>query len=370
MRALVRTLFERPLSASLLDSYLRCPVRFFLQRLFRLAPEEELNEGDDPVAVGNLMHQVLSEVYGRYEAGAGLPGGEELVAALGGELTEALYASPDFAALGRSLPADLVAMLGCAGTFRLNNYLERQPPSTILALEYPLAASFVHNSLTCALTGKADRLDLRLFPADPLPDGKDGIPDQAGAKGAARRKNTTRGKGAACGEPGVENLPGIIILDYKTGTLPFVFPSLWEEQDLWQRMQQWRPGPAGAPDDAFLLRDLSLRMESVQLPMYLLMLSLTPETSLLPGILPAKNRRIPVLDAAWIALGEDGEEKTLFPKHFSVSRRVQIIESMIPDLLHFLLRHMLENHEALPHPGKHCDWCSCVNLCMMAAPRE
>ena len=40
------------------------------------------------------------------------------------------------------LPADSFAMLGCAGGLRLERYLERQPPSTVLALEHALAAPF------------------------------------------------------------------------------------------------------------------------------------------------------------------------------------------------------------------------------------
>ena len=352
MRALIRSLLERPLSASLLDGYLRCPVRFFYQRLARLAPAEEINEGDDPAAVGNLFHQVLHEGYSRHEAGAPLPGGEELAAALGEELTESLYASPAFAALGRTLPADSFAMLGCAGKERLGRYLEHQPPSAVLALERPLAAPFVRKDLVCALTGKADRIDMRLFPANAAPDEGDGA------------LTRTAGKDETPGR----TVPGVVILDYKTGGLPHVAPGLWDNREMWRRMRNWRPGPDDAPGDASLLRDLARIMTSVQLPLYLLLHSLSPAQSLPAGALDADGRRIPALDAAWVALGQNGEEKTLFPQNFPLARRLAAVENDIPELLHFLLRHMLESHELLPHPGEHCDWCSCAKLCMLCGP--
>ncbi len=428
MRALFRSLLDRPLSASLLDGYLRCPTRFFLQRLARLAPAEEINEGDDPAAVGDLLHQVLHEGYSRHADATPLPGGEGLAALLGGELTETLYASPAFAALSRVLPADSFAMLGCAGAARLETCLERQPPSAVLALEFPLAANFARKGIACALTGKADRIDLRRFALNPLPEkkgrsGKNGDAahgkhtDAADAGIPAGAGNAAHGKGAAhAGTAAGESAPGLIILDYKTGRLPAIAPGFWDDRELWQRLREWRPGPEGpanpegalapgsspdsaghpgpegfsgpgdlpgsegfsgpggspapeaSPGDAFLLRDLSRRLESVQLPLYLLMHSLCAADDLPPGGLDAFGRRIPALDAAWIDLGDSGEEKTLFPKDFSRDRRAEIVENTLPDLLYFLLRHMLESNALVPHPGKHCDWCSCAKLCMLSSP--
>ena len=141
-------------------------------------------------------------------------------------------------------------------------------------------------------------------------------------------------------------------------------PGLWDNQKIWRRMRNWRPGP----EDALLLRDLARIMASVQLPLYLLLHSLSPEQSLPAGALAADGRRIPALDAAWVALGQNGEEKTLFPRNFSFARRVAVVENDIPELLYFLLRHMLESRELLPHPGEHCDWCSCAKLCMLSRP--
>ena len=336
IRDLMRTLLEQPVSASLLDGYLRCPVQFFYQRLARLAPAREINEGDDPAAVGELFHQTLQDCYGQFPPGSALPGGEELAAAMGRDLIETLHASPAFAALGRTLPADSFAMLRCAGKHRLNRYLEQQPPSSILSLENLITAPFAWKGLSCSLTGKADRIDLRKFPLDEAEDGA----EPAGT------------------------VQGIIILDYKTGRLPAVHPALWDNQGLWRRMEDWQPGGEGVKGS--LLRELARLMESVQLPLYLLLHSLNPQNSSPPR--GADGGRVPCLDAAWVALGDGGEEKMLFPSHFSQARRREIVDKSIPDLIYFLLRHMLESDQLLPHPGKHCDWCSCAKLCNVVVP--
>ncbi|MDR2488568.1 MAG: PD-(D/E)XK nuclease family protein [Desulfovibrio sp.] len=333
IRALIRSLLEQPLSVSLLDAYLRCPVQFFHQRLIRLNPTEEIQEGEDPAGVGELFHEVLREGYNRRGTGMLLPGGEELAASLGPELIDILYNSPRFSALARSLPADAFIMLGCAGETRLRRYLELQGPSTVLALEYPLSASFSRNGLLCTLTGKADRIDMRAFPAD---------------------------------EPG-HAAQGIVILDYKTGRLPDHSPSFWEDRDLWRRLRGEEYGEHGASDSGPLLREISRRLVNMQLPLYLFLYSLCSEISLPKGAMTAEGKKIPVHDAAWVALGESGEEKTLFPPHFSRSLRTEIVEKHVPDLLYFLLRHMLESQEMLPHPGPYCGWCSCAKLCNITA---
>lgn len=363
IRALVRSLLERPVSASLLDNYLRCPVQFFYQRLARLAPAEEIREGDDPAAVGELFHQVLHDGYSQHPPGNPLPGGEELASLMGPELTATLHASPAFAALARTLPADSFATLACAGILRLTRYLEHQPPSTVLALESAMNAVFVWKDLTCTLTGKADRIDLRLFPPDP-----DREREEAGPAGRERNAPPAEQAAEISQEADEQAIPGIVILDYKTGRLPRIASDFWDNQTLWRRLRTWRAEQEPAPEDGDLLHELSRQMESVQLPMYLLLYSISEERTPPADSMGANGKWIPVLDAAWTALGESGEEKTLFPKHFSSGRRKEIVKIDIPDLLYFLMNHLLSCHEYLPHAGKHCDWCSCAKLCIVVRP--
>ena len=323
VRALLDSLLQKPISASLLDSYLSCPVRFFYERLVRLAPADEVREGDDPLAVGNLFHEVLQQAYAS-RLGRPLPGGEQLAEILEQELLASLAASSSFTSLMRSLPADSAAMLAEAGKKRLADYLLHQPPSTVLALEAPLSAEFTHGGGRWSLTGAADRIDLRPGSAWPLPEN-----DSAG---------------------------GLIILDYKTGRLPSVSLSLWEDNAFWRRMEAWTPGEETG---ASPLAELAERLESVQLPFYLLL----HDRAAAQGALRHTKADTPALDAAWVALAHNGEEVPLFPRNFSLDQRRETVKNRIPALVFFLLRHIYESITLLPRPGKHCDWCLSAKLC-------
>jgi hypothetical protein len=61
-RALARVL-EKPLSSSLLDDYLLCPLRFYYRRVLRLSPLEEVAEEGDVAELGILVHAVLREAF-------------------------------------------------------------------------------------------------------------------------------------------------------------------------------------------------------------------------------------------------------------------------------------------------------------------
>jgi len=317
IRDLITDLLKKPVSASLLDSYLCCPARFFHERLIRLAPADEVNEGDDPLAVGTLFHVTLQQAYAPY-LGMPLPGGETLSGRMEEELLSCLFASPSFAALTRSLPADSAAMLAESGKKRLADYLLHQPPTTVLALESSLTATFSKDGGRWTLTGTADRIDVRSGP---------------------------------------DNQQYIVIIDYKTGTLPVFRSSLWEDEALWQRLAAWRPSEQAPDGHCSLLSAVADRLESIQLPLYLLLHDLTGAQ------LPHGRPDLPALDAAWVHLAHTGEEVPLFPQNFSREQRREMMHSRIPALVSFLLRHISESATLEPRPGKHCDWCFCAKLC-------
>jgi RecB family exonuclease len=54
---------ERPLSASALEDYARCPFRFFIYRVLRAAPIPEGGDDLDPLARGNLYHKTLEAFF-------------------------------------------------------------------------------------------------------------------------------------------------------------------------------------------------------------------------------------------------------------------------------------------------------------------
>ena len=105
-------LLREPLSATRLDVYLQCPLRFAWQYLCRLAPQREINEGDDPAAVGICIHNTLRALYEpRHKEGV-FHGNRA------GLLDEILEAAD----LRRLLPADSCLMLETAAPLRLERW--------------------------------------------------------------------------------------------------------------------------------------------------------------------------------------------------------------------------------------------------------
>jgi hypothetical protein len=331
VRSLIDRLLSRPVSASLLDAYLRCPRQFFQDRLARLTPAAEVSEGEDPLAVGRLLHDALQEYYapllgGELAAGASLTP-QELQDARQ-ELLAAFRAQPAYADLRQRLPADAFAMLNAAAEIHLSRYLETQPRTRPLALEVPLTADFPLPDRTLTLTGRADRLDLRRPPFS----------------------EAEEDPGGTC----------LYILDYKTGNPLIPAHSFWEDSRLWERFPAWEPGTAG---DA-LLEEVAGRLKSIQLPFYLLLVSLARTQGRLPpslASLPAPDS----LDAAWISLGQGGKESSLFPAGSAHARRERVVRELIPALIRFLIRHLTENARFFPRPGPHCRWCFSGKFCTL-----
>ncbi|MDL2207406.1 PD-(D/E)XK nuclease family protein [Desulfovibrio sp. OttesenSCG-928-F20] len=322
VRDLLDDLSKAPLSASLLDTYLCCPVRFFYERLLKLSPTEEVNEGDDPLAVGDLLHQSLEKVYAPL-LNRSLPGGEDLLTQLGGPLREALFTSSEYAALERSLPADSLVMLREASKKRLDDYLRNQPPTTVLATECSLSALFSCEGFDFSLVGKADRIDCR--------------PLRHNSSGDAAEK-------------------GLFIIDYKSGRLPELRGSLWSDEAFWRSLDCL--GPRLSPSGADPLDAVATRLPSVQLPLYMLVCSLAAEKNKLPPLR--------VGNALWVALGAEGEEQPLLPDKLSPDQAQQALQTYIPALLRALLRHLFQSEYFFPRPGPHCGWCSRKNSCTVS----
>jgi len=53
-------------SVSQLETYAQCPFKFFAQRLLKLTPIEEVEEGITPLEKGNLLHQIFFEFFTRW----------------------------------------------------------------------------------------------------------------------------------------------------------------------------------------------------------------------------------------------------------------------------------------------------------------
>lgn len=64
---------SRPLSASALEDYARCPYRFFVYRVLHAAPIEEGSDDLDPLTSGRLHHRVLEKFFGERRDRGALP---------------------------------------------------------------------------------------------------------------------------------------------------------------------------------------------------------------------------------------------------------------------------------------------------------
>ena len=299
--ASMEQLLAEPLSPTALGAYIRCPARFFRERMCNIRPLDEVLEEDDPSGVGALLHAVLQQAYAPY-VGRTVQRSDIGAARLGALFHEKLEGWKQ----RENLPAESLLMLKAAGPLRLARFLEAQPEScTPLEVEAEHRASLEAAGRPHVLYGKLDRVDAR-------PEGH-------------------------------------IILDYKSGRVLTTTPvAFWHKDDLWDRMETWTPA---SPDDP--LPELADALPGIQLPCYLYIYS--------RGDAPDKPR--PVADAVWVHLAGDGREVPLLGPKVSDEDREDILNTRIPTLLRFVLTHMRNAPELHPQPGEHCQWCPYAGAC-------
>ena len=324
IREQIAASLKHPLSATRLDAYLTCPLRYYYERLCAIAPIDEVNEDDDPAAVGGLLHHVLRDFYApavgktvRRDAQSGDPElpflDEKALRAL---FRTALGAS----GLEAALPPESAAMLSVTGPERLGMFLRDQPEQTeVLSLEEEYDAEIRVGGRVRRLTGNLDRVDWR---------------EQEDPEGALDE--------------------GAVILDYKTGRIKALRPDIWADDAFWDALDPEKAAEAASEPDPEhdFLPIMAQRIPTVQLLYY----------CYLYGQATGK----PVLDAAFVALGEDGGERPLFGKGMTIEERERAL-SLIPRLIGFILLHMELCPEFRPREGAHCRWCSWRNVCIISS---
>jgi len=324
IREQIAASLKHPLSATRLDAYLTCPLRYYYERLCAIAPIDEVNEDDDPAAVGVLLHNVLRDFYApavgktvRRDAQLGDPElpflDEKALRAL---FRTALGAS----GLEAALPPESAAMLSVTGPERLGMFLRAQPEQTeVLSLEEEYDAEIRVGGRVRRLTGNLDRVDWR---------------EQEDPEGALDE--------------------GAVILDYKTGRIKALRPDIWADDAFWDALDPEKAAEAASEPDPEhdFLPIMAQRIPTVQLLYY----------CYLYGQATGK----PVLDAAFVALGEDGGERPLFGKGMTIEERERAL-SLIPRLIGFILLHMELCPEFRPREGAHCRWCSWRNVCIISS---
>ena len=308
--AAMAAFLRQPLSASRLDVYLRCPLRFVWETLCRLRPRQEVNEGDDPAAVGTCLHAALRALYAPWL-------GKKVCR---GDITQAsalacFHEAFDAADLRDLLPADARLMLEAAVPVRLREFLEHQPEETfIVALEQRIDAELSLAGRSYSFTGILDRLDRR-----------DGL---------------------------------LHVLDYKTGSIRKHDFALWSDDAFFAEAATAcaladSTGPCVSPDEGTLARleagfeALRERLPSMQLPAYIAMLE--------------SREGDAVGDAALVELRYRGEEHPLFDG--LAGEELKAARSGCGVALALLLRHMEYAPRFAGRPDVHCRWCPYAPLC-------
>lgn len=298
-----RFLDESPLSPTQLDTYLECPLRFVWTHLCKLHDAETVNEGDDPAAVGSLLHAVLQTTFQAYK-NKPLPVTPEEKKQLESALLSCFAEQVREKELHKTLPPDSMAMLLAAVPVRFHDFVEALPPDSILlAVEQPVKGSLILRSGEQRFCGVMDRLDRRA------------------------------GK--------------IHIIDYKTGSIPFTGMDFGEESDLLDRMVAQEDSD-DANDADLLLGELREQLGSVQLPCYL---ALAREE----GLTPLGN-------AAFVELRDSGKEYPLVGGAMDEEAMNKLVDSCVA-VISFIVWHMRYAPAFTANRDSHCDYCPFKALC-------
>lgn len=293
-----------PLSPTHLDDYLRCPLRFVWTQLCGLRDPDTVNEGDDPAAIGSLLHGVLQQAFRPYENKM-LPAGDEEKAALLRSMKDCFQEQIREKQLQQLLPPDSLAMLMAAVPLRFEAFVKALPgPSVLLGVEQKIEASLVLRSGEHRFYGIMDRLDRR--------DG------------------------------------AIHIIDYKTGSIALAGSVFWEESALFERMAELEDSDDASDGDA-VLAEVRALVPSIQLLCYLAM-------ARAHGIAPLAN-------AACVELRDSGEERRLLDAEAAAATDMNTIIDRCEDVLSFLVWHMRYAPSFTANAGGHCAYCPLKELC-------
>ncbi|WP_272700765.1 PD-(D/E)XK nuclease family protein [Desulfovibrio sp. Fe33] len=301
--ALEERLADKGLSPSSLDLYMNCPKRFFYQYLSGIRPIDSVDEEGDRSEFGSLVHNVLKEFLlphvGTGEELSGLDPAPLLAA-----FSESFRAGPLYA----RLPLDTRMALMEAGCYRLEQFVGKQKPATLLGLEQALESSLTLDGRSIPFKGRIDRVE--------------------------RREK------------------GVVILDYKTGGAPMPKAGFWQDMELLDRME----GFAGGDIDPDLAADLADSVRSIQLPAYL--------------HLYAEAEGESPVNAGLIHLAENGDERLLFPGKWTEEEVDEAVDDIAPLLIQTLIRHMLTASRFAPRPGDRCKWCDFTKPCGQIPPKD
>jgi inactivated superfamily I helicase/RecB family exonuclease len=146
------------LSASLLNTYLSCPLKFYYQYLLGLRSAVAVEEDVDSALLGEIMHQTLERYFSPYRRRQYRKSADTDSERLISIFREQLTAS----SMHRCLAPEKRFFLEYAAVYRLQGYLSQMPETTFietLEQEYRLPLPLAPGEFT--FSGKVDRIDKR-----------------------------------------------------------------------------------------------------------------------------------------------------------------------------------------------------------------
>ena len=345
---------NRPLSASKINTFLTCPLSFYLQELARLKPLNEVAEGDDPSETGQLLHESFSRFYGR-RLGQKLESQEREWPELVSDFRQAMSENQVIA----DFPQDAQAALRRITPLRLQNYLGNQPDSVkVLALESEVDAELaMPDGSVFRLTGRLDRLDERPFPQlQSVELEQDG---ESFAEASGTRFETPE--------------KGLVILDYKTGKLHHPAKGFWRNHALWNQIFAAfgnRAGENNRPDAQkswnerrALMREIAGQLNrNIQLPLYMYLLRHGRLDRAKGLVCDARFDTKDVMNAVWIELRDKGQEHYMLDEEDLLDLPC-ILDEKLPALLGFILQHMKDAPALESERGDHCAYCPYESIC-------
>lgn len=320
MQRALEDLLSRPLSATCVNSFLRCPLSFYYREIARLNPLPDADEDDSPRQVGTLLHDVLKQYY-QDKLGRELRREELDKSGLVRLFETGLASEKAFS----NVPPDVLASIAVAVPSRIESYIDRQPESTVVhALEAEAKADLDLPGLGLfRLKGALDRVDER-----PLDDGRNAL----------------------------------VILDYKTGRINKPDEGLWGDQAYWNALHNLKDAGGGEARELFELT--AERLRDIQLPFYLYLARNGVLQRYGQGVNPLYDRGLKAVNSAWVALAEDGRERYLFAEDDAEEMAVTL-DVKIPELMRFILAYMIKAADFAPREGRHCSYCDYAKICLV-----
>ncbi len=331
----LETVLSRPLSPSLLDDYLHCPLKFAFKRLAGLGEIDVVNEKDDPLQVGEFIHSVLENFHkGHLEET--LPQDEDenkrTRKEYEAELLDIFETSLDSGdtRLTITLPPENLAFLRETGRKQLAQYVRNMPDDICpVLLEHELSSSLEAAGSTFTLKGRVDRLD--------------------------RRQS------------------GLVVLDYKTSrSLPDIRTGLWNDADFFRDAEELAGRTSLDEADRKrldeLFRQLGSLAGSIQLPTYITMgLATRLEARDLRNSEKTGWPEGDIIDACFVKLSDDGREYSFFNtsgRNIPLTDKNEAI-GLCPTLVRLVITHMKHAERLAKCGSEHafCETCEYGPLC-------